>query len=418
MNKKLLICLVIISIISAFNISVNAVELKDLNLSAQEVGVYELKNLNPVYEKDARKRVPIASLTKIMTAIVCLENVNMNEKVIVDLPAVKKYYDAEYSVAGLKDKQEISYFDLVETMLLPSGADSGACIALNVFSDYDKFIQAMNDKAKELGMNNTSFSNAIGMDDEKNYSTVEDMAIMMKYALENEYIKYGVTQYAHTIQDGTKTVHNALFQLADIYAIDVSNITGGKTGFTGDAGYCLLSYSETTPEPLICVVLGCEVKKGTLYHLSDTENIFETINDNYSEKDVVSEGDVIVTLPAIKSTKEKINIQAVDSIQTIMKNDEEVDKTKLEIKYEGVDNLNPDNKVGEYLGKIDVYYDGNYIGSEDVVLTRRVPLDIKVWAKENPAQAVLFLVLILGGVLLIIRTGYKIYKKKFQIIHY
>lgn len=417
MNKKIIINALVLMIIFLTNNYIFAQELKDLNITAKEVGVYELKNLNPIYEKDARKQVPVASLTKIMTAIVCLENVDINEKVVVDLPAVKKYYDEEYSVAGLKDKQEISYYDLVETMLLPSGADSGACIALNVFHDYDKFIQAMNDKARELGMNNTHFSNVIGMDDKDNYSTVEDMAIMMKYAMENEYIKYGITQYAHTIKDGTKTVHNALFQLANIYSIDVSNITGGKTGFTGDAGYCLLSYSETTPEPLICIVLGSEVKPGTLYHLSETEAIFETINKIYSEKNLVSEGDVIVTLPAIKSTKEEINIQAIETIQTIMKNDEEVDKSQLEIKYDGIKVLSPENKVGETLGKIDVYYKGKYIGSEEVKLTRRVPLDLKIWINENPAQACMFAILIVAGIVLVIRIGVKIYKKR-QIVHY
>lgn len=417
MNKKIIISVIVLMIIFLTNNYIFAQEFKDLNITAKEVGVYELKNLNPIYEKDARKQVPVASLTKIMTAIVCLENVDINEKVVVDLPAVKKYYDEEYSVAGLKDKQEISYYDLVETMLLPSGADSGACIALNVFHDYDKFIQAMNDKARELGMNNTHFSNVIGMDDKDNYSTVEDMAIMMKYAMENEYIKYGITQYAHTIKDGTKTVHNALFQLANIYSIDVSNITGGKTGFTGDAGYCLLSYSETTPEPLICIVLGSEVKPGTLYHLSETEAIFETINNTYSEKNLVSEGDVIVTLPAIKSTKEEINIQAIETIQTIMKNDEEVDKSQLEIKYEGREVLSPENKVGETLGKIDVYYKGKYIGSEEVKLTRRVPLDLKIWINENPAQACMFAILIVAGIVLVIRIVVKIYKKR-QIVHY
>lgn len=417
MNKKIIISVIVLMIIFLTNNYIFAQELKDLNITAKEVGVYELKNLNPIYEKDARKQVPVASLTKIMTAIVCLENVDINEKVVVDLPAVKKYYDEEYSVAGLKDKQEISYYDLVETMLLPSGADSGACIALNVFHDYGKFIQAMNDKARELGMNNTHFSNVIGMDDKDNYSTAEDMAIMMKYAMENEYIKYGITQYAHTIKDGTKTVHNALFQLANIYSIDVSNITGGKTGFTGDAGYCLLSYSETTPEPLICIVLGSEVKPGTLYHLSETEAIFETINKTYSEKNLVSEGDVIVTLPAIKSTKEEINIQAIETIQTIMKNDEEVDKFQLEIKYDGIKVLSPENKVGETLGKIDVYYKGKYIGSEEVKLTRRVPLDLKIWINENPAQACMFAILIVAGIVLVIRIGVKIYKKR-QIVHY
>ena len=83
MNKKLLVSLIISMVIVITGNFTFAVELKDLNLTAKEVGVYELKNLNPVYEKDARKQVPVASLTKIMTAIVCLENVDMNEKVIV-----------------------------------------------------------------------------------------------------------------------------------------------------------------------------------------------------------------------------------------------------------------------------------------------------------------------------------------------
>ena len=74
-------------------------------------------------------------------------------------------------------------------------------------------------------------------------------------------------------------MHNALFQLADIYGIDIPNITGGKTGMTGDAGFCLLSYSNTTPEQLYCIVLGSEIKPGTLYHLTDTEKLYTFVKD-------------------------------------------------------------------------------------------------------------------------------------------
>ena len=139
MSKKILVSIICLVIFSLVSYSVNAAELKDLEISAKYYGVYEAQDLKPVLENDAETIVPLASLTKIMTAIVCIENVNLKDEVEVDLPEVKKYYDADYSVAGLKDKQKISYYDLVETMLLPSGADSAACIALNVFSDYDKF---------------------------------------------------------------------------------------------------------------------------------------------------------------------------------------------------------------------------------------------------------------------------------------
>ena len=100
-----------------------------------------------------------------------------------------------------------------------------------------------------------------------------------------------------------------------------------------------------------------------------------------------------------------------------MKNDEEVDKSQLEIKYEGREVLSPENKVGETLGKIDVYYKGKYIGSEEVKLTRRVPLDLKIWINENPAQACMFAILIVAGIVLVIRIGVKIYKKR-QIVNY
>ena len=100
-----------------------------------------------------------------------------------------------------------------------------------------------------------------------------------------------------------------------------------------------------------------------------------------------------------------------------MKKEDEVDKSQLEIKYEGKEVLSPDDKVGDTLGKIDVYYKGKYIGSEEVKLTRRVPLDFKIWINENPAQAGLFAILIAAGIVLIIRIGVKIYKKR-QIVRY
>lgn len=418
MNKKILIFIVILTIFSMFTFSVKADELDNLEISAKYYGVYEAQDLNPVIEKDAEIKAPLASLTKIMTAIVCIENVDLKDEVEVDLPEVKKHYDADYSVAGLKDKQKISYYDLVETMLLPSGADSAACIALNVFSDYDKFIQAMNEKAKEIGMKNTSFSNPIGSDDDNNYSTVRDIALMMKYAMDNEYIVYGITQKEHTIADESKTVHNALFQLADIYGIDIPNITGGKTGMTGDAGFCLLSYSNTTPEQLYCIVLGSEIKPGTLYHLTDTEKLYSYINENYSMKDVVALDEKIITLPTDKSSKESIDITSIVPVRVLEKNIKDIDKDKVKIEYKGLDVLTPDNKLGELIGSIDVYYDGRYISTENVILTSRVPLDIKIWIQDNPYQAALICILILCGVILIIRYGVRIYRKRFKIVHF
>ena len=305
----------------------------DLDFNAKYVGVYSLNSLMPIYEKNSQDKIPIASITKIMTAIVCMDNIDdLNKTVIVDLPQVEKYYDEDYSTAGLKDKQEISYYDLIATMLIPSGADSAACIALNVFEDYSKFINAMNNKAKELGMNNTSFANSIGADDVNNYSTIQDVALMMKYALSNETIKNLISTYEYTTKDGTITVHNALFQLADIYDINVNSISGGKTGMTEDAGYCLASYSNKEVEPIICIVMGCKIEKGTLYHLSDSEKIYEDINKNYSLKSIVRKGEEIVKL-SVYSMQKQISIGSAEDVKIYMLNDEEIEKEKITIEY-------------------------------------------------------------------------------------
>ncbi|MGN1013487.1 MAG: D-alanyl-D-alanine carboxypeptidase family protein [Clostridia bacterium] len=382
MKKRILIIFIFcIYFLNSNNIFAN---IGDLDVNARYVGVYSVDNLIPIYEKNSQDKIPIASITKIMTAIVCMDNIDdLNKKVIVDLPQVEKYYDEDYSTAGLKDKQEISYYDLIATMLIPSGADSAACIALNVFEDYSKFINAMNDKAKELGMNNTSFANPIGADDVNNYSTIQDVALMMKYALSNKTIKNLMSTYEYTTKDGTITVHNALFQLADIYDINVNSISGGKTGMTEDAGYCLASYSDKEAEPIICIVMGCKIEKGTLYHLSDSEKIYEDIKKNYSLKSIVNQGEEITILPISSSIQKQISIGAAEDVKIYMLNNEEIEKEKITIEYTGLDMLSSTNKKGDIVGKVGVYYDGTHIKDIDVVVNEKVILSIVDWSKDN-----------------------------------
>ncbi len=393
MRKKFLIIFIFCLIIIRKDIFASS-KIQDVN--SNHIGVYTAGNLRTIYEENSSEKVSIASITKIMTAIVCIENVDdLNEKVVVDLPRVKQFYDEDYSVAGLKDKQEVSYYDLIATMLLPSGADSAACIGLNVFGDYSKFINEMNYKAKELGMNNTSFSNTIGSDDINNYSTVYDVAIMMNYVLNNDVIKRFITEKEYTTNDKTITVHNALFQLADIYKLDVSQISGGKTGMTDNAGYCLASYSDKGEETLICVVLGSEIKRGTLFHLSDTQKIYEYINENYTMKSIINKNDVIANLPVLDGTKDNLNVVSSDEVRILLENTVQIDNQKIKIEYSGLENLSIKNKIGDIVGKANIYYDGKYIGEIDVILNEKVFFSIFKPLKDNISGIIVIIVLTL-----------------------
>ena len=371
-------------------------------------------NLDALYESNSDQKVPIASITKIMTAIVCIDNIqDLSQTVKVNLAEVQKYYNDEYSVAGLRDSQEISYYDLIATMLIPSGADSAACIAINVFGDYSKFIEAMNEKAKEIGMNSTSFANPIGADDPNNYSTVYDVALMMKYALDNDIIKDLMSRYEYTIKDGSITVHNALFVLANLYGLDVSKIAGGKTGMTGDAGYCLATYSNNEENPLICIVLGCDIISGRLPHIEDSQNLYNYVDENYVLKNIIQKGEKIIALPTYHSTKSSIQVSASNNIGIYMNKDENIEEDKITIEYSGIDILSSDNKKGDIVGKAHISYKDKYIGCVDIVLEEDVPFSILSWSKDN-LQYVLIIEISLMGIIIIIYRKYRsnVNKKK------
>ena len=349
MRKRILLILMFFILCIPKNIFAT---FEDLNINAKYYGVYISNNLDALYESNSDQKVPIASITKIMTAIVCIDNIqDLSQTVKVNLAEVQKYYNDEYSVAGLRDSQEISYYDLIATMLIPSGADSAACIAINVFGDYSKFIEAMNEKAKEIGMNSTSFANPIGADDPNNYSTVYDVALMMKYALDNDIIKDLMSRYEYTIKDGSITVHNALFVLANLYGLDVSKIAGGKTGMTGDAGYCLATYSNNEENPLICIVLGCDIISGRLPHIEDSQNLYNYVDENYVLKNIIQKGEKIIALPTYHSTKSSIQVSASNNIGIYMNKDENIEEDKITIEYSGIDILSSDNKKEDIVEK-------------------------------------------------------------------
>ena len=411
MRKRILLILMFFILCIPKNIFAT---FEDLNINAKYYGVYMSNNLDALYESSSDQKVPIASITKIMTAIVCIDNIqDLSQTVKVNLAEVQKYYNDEYSVAGLRDSQEISYYDLIATMLIPSGADSAACIAINVFGDYSKFIEAMNEKAKEIGMNSTSFANPIGADDPNNYSTVYDVTLMMKYALDNDIIKDLMSRYEYTIKDGSITVHNALFVLANLYGLDVSKIAGGKTGMTGDAGYCLATYSNNEENPLICIVLGCDIISGRLPHIEDSQNLYNYVDENYVLKNIIQKGEKIIALPTYHSTKSSIQVSASNNIGIYMNKDENIEEDKITIEYSGIDILSSDNKKGDIVGKAHISYKDKYIGCVDIVLEEDVPFSILSWSKDN-LQYVLIIEISLIGIIIIIYRKYRsnVNKKK------
>ena len=204
------------------------------------------------YELDKDEKLPMASTTKIMTALIALEEENPDEYFSVR----KSDITVEGSSMGLLPEDKVTLRILAEGMLLASGNDAANAAAIRISGSVEKFVRLMNKRAKEMGLESTSFETPSGLDGKNHYSTAYDMAILAKNALKNpdfakicgsESIK---TEYGNPPYQRTLNNHNRLLKTFD-------GATGVKTGFTKKSGRCLVSSAEREGVSLICVTLGC-----------------------------------------------------------------------------------------------------------------------------------------------------------------
>ena len=243
----------------------------------------------------------IASITKIMTCILAIENKNIDDIVKVDESISKSYGSGIYISVG----EEIKLSDLLYGLMLRSGNDAAIMIANNVSGSEEEFVKLMNNKAKQLGMKNTYFYNSSGLDNEKigNKSTAYDMAILTSYAMKNDTYKEIVKTKKHTVKTNLKTYiwHNKNKLLALDY------ITGGKTGYTERAKRTLVSTATKNNMNLVVVTIKDSDDWNTHKSLYEyafnnyrsikvlNKNNFEVIKDNYYDK-LYIKNDIYLTL--------------------------------------------------------------------------------------------------------------------------
>ena len=202
-----------------------------------------------LYENNSNERKLIASTTKIMTCILVLENSDLSKKITVGDEILKVYGTNIYVEVG----EILTIKDLLYGLMLRSGNDAAIVLANNIFNSEDEFIHKMNDKAKEIGMNNTVFNNPHGLDEEtKNYSTAYDMALLAKYAYKNRMYRNIISTKKYNTKSNLKSYewYNRV-ELINSYKYSL----GGKNGYTPKAGKTLVSYASKDNMNLIIVTL-------------------------------------------------------------------------------------------------------------------------------------------------------------------
>lgn len=251
-------------------------------LNSRIAVAYDRKSGEVIWGKDEHKRTAMASTTKIMTAIVTLENCDLTQTVTIS----KKSAGTGGSRLGLKADDKITMNDLLYGLMLKSGNDAAVAIAETVGGSVEGFAELMNEKAKELKLENTHYVTPHGLDDPEHYTTAVELAKLADYALQNEtFAKIVNTKnYTVTINGYPKSISNTNELLGYL-----EGVNGVKTGFTNNAGRCLVTSVNRNGFEIITVILQADTKK---FRTADSIKLIEYIYKNYEPvniKEIVDE---------------------------------------------------------------------------------------------------------------------------------
>lgn len=358
-----------------------------LNLNSDKYILYNLNDDKILLSKDENKETYIASLTKMMTTIIAIENISdYNEKITITKDMFKDIA-WDVSVAGFKVGEKVTYNDLLYGAILPSGADAVNALALSISKDYDKFVELMNQKVKELNLAHTHFSNVTGLYDKNNYSTAYDVAQILKYALKNKKFKEVFETKNYTFTNG-KTVKSTIENYSSrIGNKDISYIKGGKTGFINAAGYCLATTATIDGVNYLLVTLNADKSKKAP-HIEDAIETYTYYSKNYSYKIVVDNNDVITKLKTKNAAEKELSIPANTQIKKYLKNDFRKDKVKYN--YNGVDEISYFTKKGTILGTVDIIYNNEKLDTFDLIYAGGLTFSIFSFLWNNLLLILLF----------------------------
>jgi len=236
-----------------------------LKITGKSVLVYDLTSKKTLYAKNPREKLPFASLTKIMTAIIALENPKKDDKYLV-----REYDLVGEDSMGLDPGEVLSLKELLYGLILHSGNDAAEVIAGNYKEGKTGFVDAMNNKAKSLGLKDTNFTNPSGLEGDGNqYTTAYDLLVITSYALNNFPLFREIAQtFSYTIPQ-TQTHKEYVIENETNLLTSYPGVKGVKTGFTNEAGFCLVTYLEYKGHKIIGILLNSENRRDEMKQLLD-----------------------------------------------------------------------------------------------------------------------------------------------------
>lgn len=359
----ILITFTIILFTNYYSLANNTIE-----LNASSALLIDNRTNKILYNKDANKRLFPASTTKIVTAIIVLENHSLNEEVTASYDAVMTI-PSGYSTANIQIGEILTVEQLLELLLVHSANDSANVLAEYAGGSIDSFVSMMNTKVNELGLTDTHFTNPYGLQEDNHYTTSHDLAVIMQYCLKNETFRKISGQASCAIPATNKSEPRKYSSTNELLIAGNRNyypyLIAGKTGYTSKAGGCLVSVAYNNNLELISVILNSNDRFG------DTKKLFNYGYSNFSLKNIVNEDDIITStnVKNAKKNSQNLDLKVTENVPVLVNNNDNLESISPQIEIDS--NIEAPIEEGQNLGKVSytvngVTYSTNLVASQNV----------------------------------------------------
>ncbi|MBP3939622.1 MAG: D-alanyl-D-alanine carboxypeptidase [Clostridia bacterium] len=373
---------------------IDSVQTDDVKLNCKVNLLISLDDNSVIIERNANMKVAPASLTKIMTALVVLQKEpDLNRKMTVSEEAIKSIAGTGSSTSGLKSGEEMTVYDMLCCLLIPSGNDAANALAIEYGGSIAGFVKMMNDTAKALGCKNTNFENAHGLDSPNHLTTANDLVIITKAALKYPAFETISGSYIYDLPE--TNMHKARRIVTSNDLINPyrnaynKSVKGIKTGTTNNAGRCLVSYASRDGYNYLAVVMGGASVDTDGDGTNDLNQAFEDTNimynwafKNLKYEIVTRQGQFVCSVPLNNcSSSDSAKLVAANEVLALVpqgNDSESVSFRPLDLP----ESLDAPLKMGDAVCKAEIIYAGQKIGVVDLVVAADAKRDFLLYSKS------------------------------------
>lgn len=371
MVKKIISVILIFCLLCAIPFSASAFEPTGIEVPAKSAMLVSLDTGEVLFSKNENEKVYPAALTLIMTALVVLESEKYNPEADIAMSeeALEMILGAGTPVTHLKAGEAVKQKDLVYMLVMTSFGDAALLAATHFGGSVDGFVELMNQKAKELGMTSTKYQNPIGLHDVDHYTTAADMRILTEYALKNQTFKEACETHRYSITtslSNTKTISTTNALQDNTTNFFYTYAKGVKTGFTDEAGRCLISGASYNGYNYLCILLGCEDSPKRL-EFTQSKELFRWAFNNFEFKEVADTDNPVAEVKVELSMEtDFVSLYVEESFISVLPKD--ADHSTITVRPHPIaESVDAPIKKGDVLGTADIIYAENVIGTVNLV---------------------------------------------------